>query len=77
MCVPQSWRDGSITEFTDRQLCHLEGLRLRARCRLQPLDTTFSHCLCFYICGLSLNNVNQNHGGQNNMPQRKKNRKAV
>jgi hypothetical protein len=77
MCVSQSWRDGSITEFADRQLCHLEWLRLRARRRLQPLDTTLRHCLCFNIYGLSLNSVNQNHGCQNNVPQRKKNRKAV
>jgi len=77
MRVSQTWRNGSVTEFADSLLCNPKCLRLRASCRLQPFDTTLSHYPCFYNYRISMNHVNQNYGGKNNVSQRQKNRKAV
>jgi hypothetical protein len=75
VCVSQSWWDGSITEFANLHLYNLQWLR--ARRRLQPFDTTLRHGLCFDIYGMSMNRLNQDHGCQNNMSKRKKDRKTV
>ena len=77
MGVSQSRRNRAITEGADRPLCNLEWLRLRACRRLQPFDTTLSHCPSFDIDELSMTHMNQYHGCQNNMPQREKNRKTM